>query len=456
MGNNLDWLWWTTASLLSAAGLALLLWAIWGDRPRGRRRCPKCWYDLSATVGLTCPECGRTAKNERRLHRTRRRRWWAAVGFLLVLLGAATSAVPMVQRKGWDLVSTPILVELVPIGGYDGPFGQELMRRMGMTGPNSWRVSTLSPEELVHIATRLKDGNWLARPMSVRWQDSFGRVIRATQFSSFGRLRMPGTQTTAARDEAMRSWYDLPPVVRFRTRPRWPEGYNLWIETKRRLYWPWPTTLEILIRRHGESRDPTDISGDDGFLSREKSAGVGTAIFDLTLNQYRQGEMTPGDWDSVPTVEISKSKVEIPYNIGGTIDEILTGVSSAELDSRVAGISYEVGGGIRCDTSGVTGGPAENVGFGVIMEFYLDGVLIAKERRWWDGSTVTEDWDRVGGREWVALDSAPENPRSPWQAQPGENWTIKVKSDAETALRVIDRVQYWKGEVEIPLIVRSR
>lgn len=151
MGNNLDWLWWTTASLLSAAGLALLLWAIWGDRPRGRRRCPKCWYDLSATVGLTCPECGRTAKNERRLHRTRRRRWWAAVGFLLVLLGAATSAVPMVQRKGWDLVSTPILVELVPIGGYDGPFGQELMRRMGMTGPNSWRVSTLSPEELVHI-----------------------------------------------------------------------------------------------------------------------------------------------------------------------------------------------------------------------------------------------------------------------------------------------------------------
>lgn len=65
------------------------------------------------------------------------------------------------------------------------------------------------------------------------------------------------------------------------------------------------------------------------------------------------------------------------------------------------------------------------------------------------------DWDYVGGSEWVGFDGQPAEPRSPWDAKPGEKWTIKVKSDAETALRVIDRDQYWRGEVEIPLIVRS-
>lgn len=456
-GVSLQWLWWMMGSLLGAAGLALLIWALWGDRARGRRRCPKCWYDLSATGGLTCPECGRTAKNERRLHRTRRRRSWAALGLLLVALGGASAALPTVRREGWGLVSTPVLVELIPIGGYDGPFGRELMRRLGMTGPRSWGPSTISPEDLVSLAKRLKEGNWLARPISDRWQDSFGRVIKATQRHTFSLWDPPDSKRTAALEKALRSWYDLPPVVTFRTRPRWPEGYRLWVETRERLYWPSPTNLGIEIRRHGESGDPTNIWPNYGFACPEKAAGVGTLTFDLTLYQFRQGDVAPGDGGHIPSVMISQRKLEIPYTIGGSIEEILTGVKSAELDSRIAGIQYEVGPGwVSCGTWSVTGGSAEGIGFGVIMEFYRDGVLIAKERHWWDGSTATGDWDRVRGSERVRLDPPPASPRRVSDAKPGENWTIKIKSDPETALRVIDRAQYWEGEVEIPLIIRSR
>ena len=27
-------------------GLLLILWGVWGDRSKGRTRCPKCWYDM--------------------------------------------------------------------------------------------------------------------------------------------------------------------------------------------------------------------------------------------------------------------------------------------------------------------------------------------------------------------------------------------------------------------------
>src|SRR4051794_39116027 len=37
-----------------------------------RRRCPQCWYDLAYSPGMTCAECGFTARRERELYKTRR------------------------------------------------------------------------------------------------------------------------------------------------------------------------------------------------------------------------------------------------------------------------------------------------------------------------------------------------------------------------------------------------
>jgi hypothetical protein len=55
-------------------GLLLVYWGLWGDRSKGRARCPRCWYDLRGSLPkLECPECGHDAKHERR----RMRRCWA-------------------------------------------------------------------------------------------------------------------------------------------------------------------------------------------------------------------------------------------------------------------------------------------------------------------------------------------------------------------------------------------
>jgi len=73
--------------------IPLTCWWLWGDRAKGRLRCPKCWYDMEGNykaAKLQCPECGHNARTEKRLQKTRRRRWLLATStlfYLLVLTG---------------------------------------------------------------------------------------------------------------------------------------------------------------------------------------------------------------------------------------------------------------------------------------------------------------------------------------------------------------------------------
>src|SRR5690606_28519676 len=85
---RMEWLVLTLGVVLGLGGLGLGAWGLFGDRPRGRRRCPACWYRMDGVRGRSCPECGRTARSERALLRTRRRWGWTAAGVLLVIAGA--------------------------------------------------------------------------------------------------------------------------------------------------------------------------------------------------------------------------------------------------------------------------------------------------------------------------------------------------------------------------------
>ncbi len=77
--------------LAIAIGLAvfsamLLIWAIIGDRSRGRLRCPRCWYDMEGAWALQCPECGKTIKSERHLRSAKRSRWPFALAGVCIML----------------------------------------------------------------------------------------------------------------------------------------------------------------------------------------------------------------------------------------------------------------------------------------------------------------------------------------------------------------------------------
>lgn len=112
-----DWPMWTIAAALALLGAVTLALGVYWDRPRGRRRCPRCWYDMTGLPGLTCPECGRTARSERRLRRTRRKRRIIALGVLLLLASCVPTRLRDVQRRGWPAaLPDPALFALMPLG----------------------------------------------------------------------------------------------------------------------------------------------------------------------------------------------------------------------------------------------------------------------------------------------------------------------------------------------------
>ena len=95
---QLHWIWWVGGSAVTLIGLALLVWALFADKARGRRRCPKCWYDLSHTAGMRCSECGHEPRKEKWLFRTRRRWKWAFAGVVVLVLSPSALGWRFAQR----------------------------------------------------------------------------------------------------------------------------------------------------------------------------------------------------------------------------------------------------------------------------------------------------------------------------------------------------------------------
>ena len=144
----IDWLLPLVGTTLMVVGAAVLVWGLFADRAAGRRRCPRCWYDMDAVPGLTCPECGRIARTERRLLRTRRKYRWALLGLLLALLGTGQFAAPWFRRGQWARwVPTRVLIVFMPSASPYSPVLRELDQRL----LDSQRSVNFNGFELPHI-----------------------------------------------------------------------------------------------------------------------------------------------------------------------------------------------------------------------------------------------------------------------------------------------------------------
>jgi hypothetical protein len=79
---------WVGGVLLTLIGLWVLYRALFASRPRGVRRCPRCWYNMTG-LEWRCPECGHTVRTEKELRRTRRHWRWAVAGFVFAAFAPA-------------------------------------------------------------------------------------------------------------------------------------------------------------------------------------------------------------------------------------------------------------------------------------------------------------------------------------------------------------------------------
>lgn len=116
---------WVLLVLGVLVGVRAWLWDRAGFRGRAKRRCRKCWYDLTAAVegdgGFRCPECGKLHRTIRSMRKTRRSKRLVVVAVVLVV-GAYAIQIrtrfnnQQFQQLGWPvLVPTPVLTALIPM-----------------------------------------------------------------------------------------------------------------------------------------------------------------------------------------------------------------------------------------------------------------------------------------------------------------------------------------------------
>jgi hypothetical protein len=139
---------WWAGGVLGVGALVVIALAMLRDRSRGRRRCPKCWYDMTGVAGLKCPECGREQRSEKRLLRTRRRWRMAVAGVLLLGVAGATAVAPAVYTGKWARY-TPVPVLRGLLSFFEGD-AAVVRARFNQSG-----LSMLTPWERLLLASNL-------------------------------------------------------------------------------------------------------------------------------------------------------------------------------------------------------------------------------------------------------------------------------------------------------------
>ena len=191
MASALEWLVsaapWIAGTAIAALALGVIAWCIAGDRSRGRRRCPKCWHDLSATPGLTCSECGFSADVESDLMRTRRRVGLAAALSLGLFVAAIIVRLQHTGESLWSLLPVRVPIALLPhLPPRAAPSAtdssMDALRRMILGGVREdllGRIARgdLSIAQVGAIADACVNGHEGARPGTREWLEAYGDVV---------------------------------------------------------------------------------------------------------------------------------------------------------------------------------------------------------------------------------------------------------------------------------------
>jgi hypothetical protein len=351
-----------------------------------------------------------------------------------------------------SLVPTPVLIELLPLGGLQSDWGDELFERMGLGPAGGAQSAAMTPAQQLMLMRRIAHGNALARPISARWQRSFGALMttraRQEEFSMTSvRLGnqgyMDGTPADESLMNALEEMAGIPGVVRVRTRDTWPAGMPVLIEMIVDHWWP------------GGCTDTVDVqwSANDGAASGHVSArrhapldvgleGHVTMSLDITIQNLcirifgeEPGKRVVRDTNAVQSV--------IQYDTVASMDQVMAPLEGTEYDEliRTCVVASWEDNMLFLDQSRLRGTPIEGAAVAVKAEMLQDGVM----RGWYEMRCIA-------GGPGFTMTSWHDADTGNWSE--GGQWTVRLRTYPEWAVQVLDADRYWQGVVDLPLHVK--
>lgn len=467
----LDWLFALIGLSVVGGGLLLLLWALFSDRARARRRCPKCWYDMAGVPGLRCPECGREAKSEVRLHRTRRRWRPAAIAALGILAGLACDRWPHYTRGGWiNAIPSWALIWLAPAKAPSAGF-------LGQVGAKTWTVASApvrgsaptlsqapsvdtSGPNIVFSYSAVNTGSMTLTPVPPPPGEPLASRLYRAAWSRIADGDMAGWEASLYLGRCLRADPALSPRAMLRVPRRWPADMLVPVDVAAEL----PSAFGIDVRFAGQPWETVVNPSVTGLaltghfsrvLAGVKPAGVANPALEFRITAGGRA--------------VYESSIPTNLEQRGTVDTFLDAVDSPEATAQVAAALRPklvlwygrpvVEFSVRSELP-----PWRAIDYGVL--FTADLVIDGRVLGWGDGQA---DWETprwggadhiylkaLGGQALMKLEDGGVELTPELLASRGA--TLVIKGDRRTATQFYlarpfepPTPRYWAGTITIPL-----
>ena len=495
--------------LLLWGGLLLLLYALFADAlrqrvpSRRRRRCPKCWYDLSHAPppGLRCSECGFEAARERSLFKARRHWRLAIFALVAIIAGHGCNVASDVRARGW-VAAVPATVLIAGLPLWEPYLSDALFpppAPMNESEPPSWLHKHRTA--LLRELTERIAGESL--PSWQRWM-AFHYALRTTRWNGLWPGHAAPEELSPIDASAVvlitiaKSWrgdrlvrdLDLAQAywdryfehfIQYRT--VWPEGvpYSVRIRGSKpfqtRSYAPdsgrpyHVRHVRMASARPGAEQDlhaPLFFVCDTGRGPCHWGEG-GTVVIgmidpdqetvELTFQVVRR-EQTWGNATGDPVDREEKilwsRHLSVPVELVASPQEAITPYSSGAFDEFIrdslrpaegphsAPLRVTLSGNLDFQNPDATFAAwPDDLALGVVIEV-CDGDEVVLSNAAWSSRT------HPGLVRYERLDLDGDRDRFNTRAT-DEGWFVRVRSDPALALRAMEPTRYWDGEVVLPL-----